>query len=36
MNAYSKDLRLRVLKAVDRGLSRRRIAELFGLSPSTI
>jgi transposase len=36
MNAYSKDLRLRVLQAVDRGLPRRRIAELFGVSPSTI
>ena len=36
MNAYSKDLRLRVLQAVDRGLSRKRIAELFGVSPSTI
>ena len=36
MNAYSKDLRLRVLQAVDRGLPRRRIAELLGVSPSTI
>jgi transposase len=36
MNAYSKDLRLRVLQAVDRGLPRRRIAELFGVSLSTI
>jgi len=36
MNAYSKDLRLRVLEAVDRGLPRRRIAELFGVSRSTI
>jgi transposase len=36
MNAYSKDLRLRVLEAVDRGLPRRRIAELFGVSLSTI
>ena len=36
MNAYSKDLRLRVLEAVDRGLPRRRISELFGLSLSTI
>ena len=36
MNAYSKDLRLRVLQAVDHGLPRRRIAELFEVSPSTI
>jgi transposase len=36
MNAYSKDLRLRVLEAVDRGLPRRRTSELFGVSLSTI
>jgi transposase len=36
MNAYSKDLRLRVLEAVDRGMPRRRISELFGVSLSTI
>src|SRR5215210_181088 len=36
MNAYSKDLRLRVLETVDRGLPRRRISELFGVSLSTI
>jgi transposase len=36
MNAYSKDLRLRVLEAVDRGLPRTRISELFGVSLSTI
>jgi transposase len=36
MNAYSKDLRLRVLDAVDRGLPRARISELFGVSRSTI
>ena len=36
MNAYSKDLRLRVLEAVDRGLPRRRISDLFGVSLSTI
>ena len=36
MNAYSKDLRLRVLQAVNRGLPRRRISELFGISLSTI
>lgn len=36
MNAYSKDLRLRVLEAVDRGVSRKEIADLFGVSLSTI
>jgi transposase len=36
MNAYSKDLRVRVLQAVDRGLPRARISELFGVSLSTI
>jgi transposase len=36
MNAYSKDLRLRVLQALDRGLPRAQISELFGLSLSTI
>jgi transposase len=36
MNAYSKDLRLRVLEAVDRDLPRRQISELFGVSLSTI
>ncbi len=36
MNAYSKDLRLRVPDAVDRGLPRAGIAELFGVSRSTI
>ncbi len=36
MNAYSKDLRLRVLDAVDRGLPRRQISHLFGISRSTI
>jgi transposase len=36
MNAYSKDLRLRVLDAVDRGLSREELSELFGVSGSTI
>ncbi len=36
MNAYSKDLRLRVLAAVDRGIPRREVAELFGISLSTI
>lgn len=36
MRAYSKDLRLRVLAAVDRGMPRRQIAETFGVSVSTI
>ena len=36
MNAYSKDLRLRVLDAVDRGLPRRQISRLFRISHSTI
>ncbi|MGI9048837.1 MAG: helix-turn-helix domain-containing protein [Rubrobacteraceae bacterium] len=36
MNAYSKDLRLRVLRAVARGIPRRKIADLFGISRPTI
>jgi putative transposase len=36
MNAYSKDLRLKVLSAIDRGIPRREVAELFGISLSTI
>ncbi len=37
MRPYSKDLRLRVLAAVDRGMPRRReVAELFGVSEPTI
>lgn len=36
MNAYSKDLRLRVLEAVDRGLPREEVSNLFGVSRSTI
>jgi transposase len=36
MNAYSKDLRLRVLEAVDRGVPRKEVAEFFGVSVSTI
>ena len=36
MNAYSKDLRLKVLAAIDRGIPRREVAELFGVSRSTI
>jgi transposase len=36
MNAYSKDLRLKVLDAVERGVPRREVAELLGISISTI
>jgi transposase len=36
MNAYSKDLRLKTLAAIDRGIPRREVTELFGASRSTI
>lgn len=36
MNAYSKDLRLKVLAAIDRGIPRKEGSELFGVSLSTI
>ncbi len=36
MNAYSKDLRLKVLSAVDRGLPRKEVSDLFGVSRSTL
>jgi transposase len=36
MNAYSKDLRLKTLAAIDRGIPRTEVAELFGVSLSTI
>ena len=36
MNAYSKDLRLKALAAIDRGILRREVQELFGVSRSTI
>jgi len=36
MNAYSKDLRLKVLAAVERGVQRRKISELLGISLATI
>jgi transposase len=36
MNAYSKDLRLKTLAAIDRGIPRREVARLFGVSLSTI
>ncbi|MDP8973570.1 MAG: IS630 transposase-related protein [Actinomycetota bacterium] len=36
MNAYSKDLRLKTLAAIDRGILRKEVAQLFGVSRSTI
>ncbi len=36
MNGYSKDLRLKVLCALDRGTPRREVATLFGVSLSTL
>ncbi len=36
MNAYSKDLRLKTLAAIDRGIPRKEVADLFGVSTSTI
>ena len=36
MRAYSKDLRLRVLAAVDRGMPREEIARVFGVSAPTV
>jgi transposase len=36
MNAYSKDLRLKALAAIDRGVPRREVRDLFGISRSTI
>ncbi len=36
MRPYSKDLRLRVLAAVDRGMPRREVARVFGVSAPTI
>jgi len=36
MKPYSKDLRLKVLAAVDRGMSRKEVAEVFGVSVPTI
>ena len=36
MNAYSKDLRLKVLAAVERGVPRREVSDLLGISLSTI
>jgi transposase len=36
MNAYSRDLRLKTLTAIDRGIPRKEVADLFGVSRSTI
>jgi transposase len=36
MNAYSKDLRLKVLAAVERGVPRREVSNLFGISLASI
>ncbi len=36
MNAYSKDLRLKVLAAVDRGTLRKKVVNTFGLSLATL
>ncbi len=36
MKPYSKDLRLKVLDAVDRGMDRRKVAEVFGVSLPSI
>ena len=36
MKPYSKDLRLRVLAACDRGMSRKEVARIFGVSEPTI
>ena len=36
MKPYSKDLRLKVLSAVDRGMPRGRVAKVFGVSVPTI
>ncbi len=36
MNAYSKDLRLKVLDAVDRNVPRKEVVALFGVSASTL
>ncbi len=36
MNAYSKDLRLKALSAVERGVPRKEVAEFLGISLATI
>ena len=36
MNAYSLDLRLKVLDAIDRGIPRREVVRTFGVSMPTM
>jgi transposase len=36
MDIYSKDLRIRALAAVDRGIPRREVVELFSISLTTL
>jgi transposase len=36
MKPYSKDLRIKVLEAVDRGMPREEVAEVFGVSVPSI
>ena len=36
MGSYSKDLRLKVLSATDRGTPRREVVETFGISLATL
>jgi transposase len=36
MKPYSKDLRLKVLEALDRGMPRRDVAQIFGISMPTV
>jgi transposase len=36
MNAYSLDLRLKVLDAIDRGIPRREVVRIFGVSMPTL
>ena len=36
VNAYSRDLRLRTLAGIDRGIPRKEVSKLFGVSRSTI
>jgi transposase len=36
MNAYSEDLRRKIIDAVERGMSKREVARLFGVSLSSV
>ncbi len=36
MNAYSKDLRMKVVNAVDRGIPRKEVIKIFGVSLPTL